>query len=450
MKQIRLFAQWLAEPVDNAPLVVFRVLFGLLLFLEAAGSIATGWVGEVYVSPELRFPHMGFGWLRSMHGGGMYAFYALMALPGLLVMLGAYFRPASAAYTAMWALVYFGQTTRYNNHYYLLLLLCVLLLLTPANTDLSVDAEKGRVRRSTWCPRWCIGIFVAQVALVYSYAALAKIEPDWLAARPLEIWLAAKTNYAVFGPLYALPWLKWCLAYGGILFDGLIVPLLLWRRTRWLAVGCAVFFHLFNSYTFRIGIFPYMGIGFCLFFFPGEEMRRWLRTTRLARWLAAPTSDPGAAPVRWGFAAILAIYFAVQVLLPLRHHLYPGDSKWTEEGHRMAWRMMLRSKTGSAVMRIVDRQTGESWKVYPREYLSPKQQTRIATRPDMMWRYSRYLRGRYETEGRDVAVYAETRVSLNGRPRQPLFDPDVDLSRAPWTWIEPLPWLVPLRDESRE
>ncbi len=441
---------WLSEPVDNAPLVVFRLLFGLLLFLEAAGSIATGWVGEVYVNPAYRFPHMGFGWLRLLHGWGMYGFYAVMSLAGLLVMVGSRFRPALTAYTAMWALVYFGQTTRYNNHYYLLLLLCVLLLLTPANADLSLDAQQGRVRRTALCPRWCIGIFVAQVAIVYFYAALAKLEPDWLAGRPVGIWLQAKASYPVLGKLYVQPWFKWCLVYGGILFDGLVVPLLLWRRTRWLAVGLAVFFHLFNSYTFRIGIFPYMGIGFCLFFFPGDGMRRWLRTTRLAPWLAPPqpeanpTSPP--APMGAALTAFLVVYFVVQVLLPLRHHLYPGDSNWTEEGHRMAWRMMLRSKSGTAVLRVVDRESGDSWKVYPHKDLSEKQRTRIAAQPDMMWRYSRDIRERYEKEGRDVAVYADTRVSLNGRPSQPLIDPEVDLSRAPWTWLEPLPWLVPLRE----
>jgi hypothetical protein len=449
MSTRRSVREWLSEPVDNAPLVIFRALFGLLLFLEAAGSIATGWVGEVYVEPQYRFPHMGFGWLQGLHGPGMYAYYAAMSVPGLLIMLGAYFRPALTAYTVLWALVYFGQTTRYNNHYYLVLLLCLLLWPTPANADFSVDAAKGRVQRSAYCPRWCIGIFVLQVAIVYFYAAFAKLEPDWLAGRPIRIWMQAKAGVPVLGQLYVQPWFQKCLVYGGILFDGSIVPLLLWRRTRRLAVGLAVFFHLFNSITFRIGIFPYMGIGFCLFFFPGGQVRRWLRSTRLAPWFAEPglgRDQPGRQMSR-ALLVVFAAYFTFQVLMPLRHFLYPGDSNWTEQGHRMAWRMMLRSKSGSAVLRVVDRDTGESWKVYPRQDLSAKQRERVATRPDMMWRYSRHVRERYEQEGRDVEVYADTRVSLNGRPAQPLIDPEVDLSRAPWTWFEPLPWLVPLETQ---
>lgn len=446
MAQPRSPSAWLTEPVDNTPLLLFRAGFGLLLFLEGVGAIATGWVREVFVDPEYTFPHIGFGWLRHLSGPGMYAYYAVMSVPGFLVMIGARFHSAVAVYGVMWTAVYLAQTTSYNNHYYLMVLLCLLFWMTPANADLSVDAQRGRVERSAVCPRWCIAIFVALLAIVYFYAALAKLDDDWLAARPVEIWLRAKASYPVLGPLYVQPWFKWFVVYGGILFDGLIVPLLLWRRTRWLAVGLSLFFHLFNSYTFRIGVFPYMMIGALVLFFPGEPLRRWLRTTRWARFLAAPGTTRREEPIGSVAVAFLVVFFALQVLLPLRHHLYPGNSHWTEEGHRMSWHMMLRSKSGNAVLRVVDRETGETTRVLPRTILSPKQTGRVATRPDMLWRFARDVRERYEREGRDVAVYVDTQVSLNGRPTQPIVDPQVDLSRAPWTWLEPLPWLVPLRE----
>jgi len=449
---LRWLSDWLSAPVDNGSLVAFRVVFGLLIFLESAGSIATGWVTNVYVAPDYTFPHIGFGWLRPLPGDWMYAYYATMALPGALVMVGAYYRAAMGVFTVMWTLIYLGQTTSYNNHYYLLVLLCVLMWMVPANRDLSWDVESGRVQRSTLCPRWCVLVFVALITIVYSYAALAKVSADWLAARPMEIWMRAKAGYPVLGPLYVQPWFKWVLVYGGVLFDGLVVPLLLWRRTRWIGVGLSVFFHLFNSYTFRIGIFPYMGIAFCFFFFPGEEMRAGLKRTRIGRFLGEYVPPSAAVPEGPRFdgarAVFLTVFLIVQALLPLRHFFYPGDSNWTEEGHRMAWRMMLRSKSGTVVMRVVDLENGETWRVHPRDMLSPKQARRVATRPDMLWRFSRYVRERYEREGRQVAVYADTRVSLNGRRSQPLVDSSVDLSRAPWNWLWPHPWLVPLREEA--
>ncbi|WP_316930169.1 HTTM domain-containing protein [Leeuwenhoekiella sp. MAR_2009_132] len=36
----------------------------------------------------------------------------------------------------------------------------------------------------------------------------------------------------------------------------------------------------------------------------------------------------------------------MQLELPLRHWIIKDDVLWTEEGHRLSWRMMLRSKGG--------------------------------------------------------------------------------------------------------
>ncbi len=448
MKDTARLRDWLEQPVDNTTLVTFRAIFGLLLMIEAGGSILTGWVTEVYVEPQYTFPHMGFGWLKPLPGGGMYLYYAVMAAAGAFVMLGAYFRSALAVFTVMWGCVYFGQTSSYNNHYYLLLLLCFLMLLTPANADFSWDAEKGRVARTSLCPRWCIGIFVAQIAIVYFYASLAKLYPDWLAAKPVEIWMRARAHYPVLGPLYVVPWFKWLIVYGGILFDGLVVPMLLWRPTRWVAVGLSVFFHLFNSYTFRIGIFPYMGIAFCLLFFPGTPLRAWLRRSRVGRYFCE--QGHGRSVYSGGMGrlghSVLVVFFAIQVVLPVRHFLYPGWSHWTEEGHRMSWHMMLRTKSGTVVMRVVDLATGETQRIYPSDSLSKKQARRIAGRPDMLWRYSRILRDRFEAEGKQVAVFADSRVSLNGRPSQVFVDPQVDLSRVEWPCFTSLTWIEPLRE----
>jgi len=438
--------RWLFEPVDNTALILFRVLFGLLCFLESAGAIATGWVRENLVEPTVQFPLIGFEWARPLPGWGMYAYFALMAACALLVMLGRWFRPALAAFTLLWTGTYLMQTVSYNNHYYLLILLCLLLLPTPADAWLSLDARRDPTRRGVTCPRWCLAMFQAQIAIVYSFAALAKLDADWLAGRPLRIWLNAKTDYFLIGPLYDEAWLRWAMVYGGILFDALVVPLLLWRRTRLLAVALAVVFHLFNSFTFRIGIFPYLGIGFCLFFFPGEALRR--------RFLPHKPPAASAAPrvgsrERW-IAAALGAYLAVQILLPLRHLLYAGPVHWTEEGHRMAWRMMLRTKSGTITFRVRETASGREWAVDAREHLSAKQAARLATHPELIWQFAQHLRRHYAAQGvAPIEVYAGGRVSLNGRRAQPLVDPRVDLAAQPWPLLSAVPWIVPLQEEAR-
>lgn len=441
----RRFETWLFEPRDNSPLVLFRIFFGALLFLESAGAIATGWVRRVFIEPSFTFPIMGFGWLQPLPGNGMYGYFALMAGAALCVAAGFYFRAALSLFTLMWTASYLMQTTAYNNHYYLIILLCVLLLPMPAHADLSWDAKRHPRIRSRTCPRWCALAFIAQAAIVYFFATIAKLYPDWLAAKPLAIWLSQRTHYPVIGRLYGLPWLKWALAYGGILFDGLIVPLLLWRRTRLVALGLALVFHLFNSITFQIGIFPYLALSLCIFFFPPERVRQTFRC--LTRRSVAREGDSTTMAHRGLVVAFLGTFFLVQISLPVRHFLYPGNVHWTEEGHRMAWHMMVRTKSGHIHYVVKDPATGEHWRIDPSDYLGAKQSDRIATRPDMIWQFARRLAREYREKGHpDVEVYALTRVSLNGRPPQPLVDPNVDLAKADWPWFHPLDWLVPLAE----
>ncbi len=49
------------------------------------------------------------------------------------------------------------------------------------------------------------------------------------------------------------------------------------------------------------------------------------------------------------------MYLALQVLVPLRFALYPGNPNWTEEAFRFAWRVMLIEKSGSVEYRVATR-----------------------------------------------------------------------------------------------
>ena len=363
-----------------------------------------------------------------------------------MVMVGMYFRASLIVFTVVWTMTYLMQTTSYNNHYYLIIVLCILLLSTPAATYCSWDATRNPARRSLTCPRWCILAFILQVAIVYLFAAAAKIYPDWLADRPVEIWLSQKTTDPVLGRFDQQEWMKWMVVYGGIAFDALIVPMLLWRRTRIFGLIVAVLFHLFNSYTFRIGIFPYLAISLCAFFFPPEEIRR----TFFKRKPTIGNVDPDTSyrpTYRQPVLAFLSVFFLIQAFLPLRHWLYPGNVHWTEEGHRMTWQMMVRTKSGSIVYTVKDPLTGKRWEIRPREHLSAKQARKIGTRPDMIWQFGQRLEQEFAEKGfNQVEIYARSQVSLNGRKLQPLIDGAVYLANVNWHIFEASDWIVPLRD----
>jgi len=429
----------LFEPVDNSPLIVFRILFGLLLFLESVGAIFTGWVKEVLIDPTFTFSFMGFEWLQPLPGYGMYFYYAAMGGAALLILLGYYYRFGAALFMVLWSGVYLMQKASYNNHYYLLILLCFWMLLVPANAAVSLDARRNPGIRTSVCPRWCHLVFIAQIGIVYFFATAAKINPDWLQLKPITIWFAHKTDYPIIGAFFATDASKWLVAYGGITFDFFIVPLLLWRKTRIPAFIVSIFFHLFNAVTFQIGIFPFLMIGISVFFFPGEQVRKLFFRNRPVEPQKVSYQGGTKEKIMLG---ILVTYFAVQIFLPLRHWGIKGDVNWTEEGHRMAWRMMLRTKSGSVYFNIKNADTGISWRVYPKEHLTPDQVSKMGKSPDVMWQYVQFLKKHYAQEGiPHIEVYAVSSVGLNGGARKPLVEPTVDLAQVPWNTFSHNEWV---------
>ncbi len=426
------------KPIDNAPLIVFRWLFGLLIFLESVGAIVTGWVRVNMVEPSFSFTFIEFEWLNVLLGPQMYAFYAVMGVFGLMVMFGWFYRFAMMAFTVMWTITYLMQKTSYNNHYYLLILICIIMCFLPAHHYGSMDVRLKRVRSRHHMFNWHRWSLILMMAIAYVYGSIAKIYPDWLDATFIR---RAFTNR------YDTPWLRelfndstfhYFIAYSGIAFDLLIVPALLWKRTRLFAVIASFVFHLFNSAVFQIGIFPYLSLAFLLFFYPPNTIRRKILPSKPPS-MFTRTLVPKHASFVKGF---VISFFIVQLILPVRHHVINSNVFWSEEGHRMSWRMMLRSKSGYIHYTVIDVETNERIPIRLEDHLTPKQVRGLATHPDMIWQFAQYIKKHHAEKDRDVAVYANAMVSLNGRPKKPLIDVDVDLSSEPWRRYSAQPWIT--------
>jgi hypothetical protein len=214
-----------------------------------------------------------------------------------------------------------------------------------------------------------------------------------------------------------------------------------------LAFVAAIVFHLFNSAVFQIGIFPYLMIGASVFFFPGETIRKLF----LRRKPAASEEmmiSPLTVSYQNGLILLFGFYFILQILLPLRHVMYPGDVNWTEEGHRMSWRMMLRSKSGSIYFTVKDPASDKSWDLRPSEYLTDEQAGSLSTHPDMIWQFVQYLKKKYAAEGiPGVEIYAHGLASLNGRPFQPFIDENVNLATVDWEPFSHSSWILPMNTD---
>lgn len=137
---------------------------------------------------------------------------------------------------------------------------------------------------------------------------------------------------------------------------------------------------------------------------------------------------------------MLGLFFVVQLLLPFRYLLYPGELFWTEQGYRFSWRVMLMEKAGYAQFTVKD-ELGKQTIVNNTEFLTPLQEKMMATQPDMLLQYAHLLRDYYAQHGfRSPKVYVDSYVALNGRLGKPLVDPAINLaleheSLTPKSWI---------------
>ena len=435
--------KWLFKHIDNSALVIFRILFGLLCFLESVGAIFTGWVKRVFIDPEFTFSFIGFEWLQPLSGNGMYFYYVIMGVFAIGIMLGYKYRLSILGFTILWAATYLMQKSAYNNHYYLLMLISSIMVFMPANRYASIDVKQNPKLKSYAMPQWCNLVFVLQLFIVYTYASVAKIYPDWLNTNVIEILMKSKQNYIVVGELLQQKWVHYVLAYGGILFDGLIIPLLLFKPTRKWAFIAAIFFHLFNSFVFQIGIFPYLALAFTLFFFEPKTIQQLFLKKK-----SFYNDDEVIIPKhKTILITLFSICFIIQIGLPLRHHFIKDDVLWTEEGHRLSWRMMLRAKSGNTTYRVENKANGKSYTVSLDDYLTVKQKRLASTKPDAIWQFSQRLKAQFKKDGQDISVYVNCKISVNGKPYKQLINSNVDLANVAFNYFKHNDWILPSKEE---
>ncbi len=430
---------FLFKHIDNSALIVFRIIFGLLCCLESVGAIFTGWIKRTLVDPEFTFSFIGFEWLQPLPGNGMYFYYAIMGVFGLFIMLGYRYRLSMIAFTLMWASVYFMQKASYNNHYYLLVLLSGIMVFLPANKYASLDVKRNPSLQQMAMPQWCKWVFVLQLLILYTYASIAKMYPDWLDLTVPKTLMRSKESYPIIGGLLQAKCMPYLVAYGGILFDGLIIPLLLIKKTRKFAFFVSIFFHLFNSIVFQVGVFPYLSLAFSLFFFNPETVRAIF----LKKKTLYTTNGVIIPNYKTPLLIISCVYFVIQIALPLRHHFIQDNVLWTEEGHRLSWRMMLRSKHGIISYKIVNKKDQSSKIVKLGDYLSKKQQRIASTKPDVIWQFAQRLKKEYAAKGETISVFVDCKISVNGRPYKQLIKPHTDLAALNWEVFKHSDWLLP-------
>ncbi len=428
------------KKIDNSALIIFRIFFGFLIACECYGAIITGWIKNTLIDPKFTFNFIGFDWLQPLPGYGMYFYFFILGTCGICIALGYRYRISIISFTLLWTGVYLMQKTSYNNHYYLLILISCFMCFFPANAAYSFDAKRNSSIKTNGMFNGIKWLIILQLFIVYTYASIAKLYGDWFDLSIIKILMSNKKEYFLIGSLLQNHLAHQIIAYFGIAFDFLIVPALLYKPTRKIAFFLSIFFHLFNSFVFQIGIFPFLSLAFIVFFFEPETIRT-LFFKQKEVYQAGPIKIPSNHKI---ILTVCMIYISIQLILPIRHYFIPDDVLWTEEGHRMSWRMMLRSRAGTIQFKVVDKATKVEILVRSETYLSAKQRRRIATYPDFIWQFAQHLKEEYASKGQDVAVYAmNSKVSVNGKPVRAFINPKTDLANEKWNHFKHHDWILP-------
>ncbi len=444
---------YLNKTTDASPLIIFRIGFGIMMCYGIIRFWLKGWIETIYIQPKFHFSYFGFEWVKSL-GNFTYILFFVCGLAAIFVALGFKYRIAIITFFLSFTYIELIDKTIYLNHYYFISMMSFLMIFLPLNALFSIDSYLNK-KSYKLVPSWTIDSIKIMLTIVYLYAGLAKINSDWLLkAMPLKIWLPSKYDLPFLGEnLMQQNWFHYAMSWSGMFYDLLIPFLLFNKRTRIFAFILVVFFHVFTRVLFPIGMFPFVMIISTLIFFESNFHKKiilFLRK-RINRLLKLKNkieiNDTYPSSNRKLYLTIIFLFLTVQLLFPFRHIAYPGELFWTEEGYRFSWRVMLIEKMGYTNFKIVDTETKEFFFVNNQDFLSPLQEKQMSFQPDFILEYAHYLGDHYTKQGhKNIAVFAESHVALNGRLSQPFIDKNVDLYKIKESWKHKN-WILPFNDE---
>ncbi|MEM7260912.1 MAG: HTTM domain-containing protein [Planctomycetota bacterium] len=445
------FVQRCFEPIDNASLVAFRVVLAGCLLFEHVRFWGSGIWQQEFHDTVFHLKYYGFAWVEAFPPAGLNVVYLALAISCVMVLVGAFYRVGAVIMFSSWTYLFLLDATTYRNHHYLLCLLAAFLIFLPAHRSFSVDARRNPSIRTDTTPRWTVDLLRFQMLLVYFFAGVAKLDPDWISGRVIKTIFAAEDHPQAIAEFLQQDWVGLFFAWSGLLFDLLVGFALLWKRTRLWAFLAAGGFHLTNGlFLVSVGIFPWFALLASTIFFEPN----WPRTvfskffTDMRRNVPVEPAPNTLAGRHYGIALVLIVYAAIQIALPFRQHLYPGRTSWTHEGHRWAWRMKLVDKqVVTFKVTVVDPATGTREDVQLRRLLAPWQIDRVAKQPDLLLQFVRYC-DRTILKGKDYPIYAYSLLTLNRHRAQLLVDPNVDLRHLEWS-LAPKDWLLPFEPDPR-
>jgi hypothetical protein len=448
---LEIISSYLSKRQESTSLALFRLGFGLLMTFSIIRFWFKGWIQTMYIDPSFHFTFYGFEWVTPI-GEYTYFLFFICGLSAFFVAIGYRYYISIIIFFLSFTYIELMDKTTYLNHYYFVSILSFLMIFLPCNSSYSIDSYLQK-KSYKYTPRWCVDSIKLLLFIVYFYSGLAKINKDWLyEAQPLKIWLTTGSyDFPLIGSnLMQQEWFHYFMSWGGMFYDLLIPFILIYSRTRIFGFLLVIFFHIFTVLLFPIGMFPYIMIISSLIFFTSKTHKKILDLI-LKPFINKIKSLKEIKIIniqRQRIAlVIVTMFFIVQILFPFRYSLYPGELFWNEQGYRFSWRVMLMEKKGYTTFKIVDKVNNNSFYVMNNDFLTEFQERQMSFQPDFILEYAHFIGDYYKKQGlKDIEIYADSYVALNGRINKRFVDPETDLLKEK-RGFKNKDWIIPFNEK---
>lgn len=236
--------------LDAAHLGLFRCTLGLVVMLKV--SPLTKRIGKLFTENVLQVPFFSNYPLHSEQIATILCVFLLLSSTSLT--LGFYSRTNAILSASCLSLTILIDRQLYSNHLYLIVLLLLLLGCSRCGERFSVDARNWSLRDNPIkVEAWPIELIKLQLSVVYFFAAITKINVSFLSGDLLRYVFVKESSWDTLQAIGQQAEWNTCfstLAYLSVLTE-LFLCFALWhKRTRLLAVGIGVGFHLSLAFVY--------------------------------------------------------------------------------------------------------------------------------------------------------------------------------------------------------
>src|SRR5829696_5320048 len=192
MQLIDSLFQIVTRRTDARPVAIVRMLVGL----AAIGFALESWVniGRVLSPQVVDMPYV--AWYPSLSVATLPLFIGVWLCAALAFALGLRTRLCGTILSLSMIYTLFCDQQLYSNHLYLAILVVLLLTIAESGARFSLDARRSGGRDLVL--EWPILLLKIEISIVYFYAALLKINPQYLSGAMLS-------SFWPFNQLAALP-----------------------------------------------------------------------------------------------------------------------------------------------------------------------------------------------------------------------------------------------------